>query len=318
LNLGDVCHLLGRNTEAMSAFLAARDAFQDLANQIPPDLAGRTGVGRANFRIGVLQAELGEKAAVEKSWITAAADFEAAVRQANPPISALAGLAAVLAMQGKWASAAAAGIKVVDASSRSCDSLTELALLQLAADDESAYRASCAELVSRFGTSAPDHDTRGIIVACVAGDASGDMSTVLAMSQRMATSDPGNPVNRSLLGAATWRAGQVQQGTAILEQALPLCAMAEKSVPTTCEQIRAVHVMSATILARAYFQSGNQPALSAQLESLRGLIARYEEALPQFDEESPRWLLGLALDLARRESSRLGDSLHSRDNSGAE
>ena len=319
VSLGDACHLLGRNAEAMSAFLAARVAFQELANQTPPDYTGRTGVGRANFRIGILQAELGEKAAAEKSWITAAADFEAAVRQANPPISALAGLAAALAMQGKWASAAAAGIKVVDASGRSCDSLVELALLQLAADDESGYQTSCAELVSRFGSGVPDRDTRGIIVACVAGNAaSSDMSTVLAMSQRMATSDPGNPVNRALLGATTWRAGQIQQGTEILEEALPLCAMAEKSVPTASEQIRAVHVLSAMILARAYSQSDNQRALSAQLDSLRGLVMRYEKALPQYDEESPRWLLGLAIDLARRESSRLGNSLPSLPKSSAE
>ena len=130
-----MCRLLGRNTEAMSAFLAARTAFQDLATQMPSDLGGPTGVGRANFRIGVLQAELGEKAAAEKSWTTAATNFEPVVLQANAPISAHAGLAAALAMQGKWASAAAAGIKVVEASGRSCDSLVELALLQLAADD---------------------------------------------------------------------------------------------------------------------------------------------------------------------------------------
>ena len=319
VSLGDACHLLGRNAEAMSAFLAARVAFQELANQTPPDYTGRTGVGRANFRIGVLQAELGEKAAAEKSWITAAADFEAAVRQANPPISALAGLAAALAMQGKWASAAAAGIKVVDASGRSCDSLVELALLQLAADDESGYQTSCAELVSRFGSGVPDRDTRGIIVACVAGNAaSSDMSTVLAMSQRMATSDPGNPVHRALLGAATWRAGQIQLGSETLERALPLCATAEKGFPPAREQIRAVHVMSAMILARAYSQSDNQQAFSAQLDSLRGLVARYEMALPEYDEESPRWLLGLALDLARRESSRLDGSLHALPESDAE
>jgi serine/threonine protein kinase/tetratricopeptide (TPR) repeat protein len=313
VNLGDACRLLGRSTEAMSAFLAARAAFQDLASQTPPDFAGRTGVGRANFRIGVLQAELGEKAAAEKSFVTAAADFETAVRQANPPISALAGLAASLAMQGKWANAAAAGIKVVDASGRSWDSLVELALLQLAADDESGYRTSCAELVSRFGSRAPDRDTRGIIVAFVAGDgATSDIPTVLAMSQRMAMSDPDNPVNRALLGAATCRAGQYQQGAEILERALPLCATAEGSVSTSREQIRAVHVISSMILARAYSQSDNQQALSTQLDSLRDLIARYEKALPQYDEHTPRWFLGLSLDLARRELTRLGArQLHS-------
>jgi tetratricopeptide (TPR) repeat protein len=319
ISFGDMCHLLGRNTEAMSAFLAARAAFQELAHQMPSDLGGPTGVGRANFRIGVLQAELGDNAAAEKSWLTAVADFEPVVRQGNAPISAYAGLAAALAMQGKWASAAAAGIKVVDASGRSCGSLVELALLQLAADDEPGYRTSCAELVSRFGSSAANRDERGIIAACVAGDAAiSDMSTVLAMSQRVATSDPDNPANRALLGAATWRAGQIQQGTAILERALSLCAMAEKSVSVPREQLRAVHVMSAMILTRAYFQSGNQQALSVQIDSLRGLIARYEKALPQYDEESPRWLLGLALELARRESGRLGDLLHSLPNSGTE
>ena len=109
-----------------------------------------------------------------------------------------------------------------------------------------------------------------------------------------------------------------QQGTAILERALPLCATTEKNLKTSREQIRAVHVLSAMILARAYSQSDNQQALSDQLDSLRELVARYEKALPQYDEESPRWLLGLALDLARRESNRLGASPHSPPQSAAE
>jgi tetratricopeptide (TPR) repeat protein/tRNA A-37 threonylcarbamoyl transferase component Bud32 len=319
MSLGDVCRIVGRKSEAMSAFLAARTAFQEVASQIPPDPVGRTGVGRANFRIGILQAELGNKTAAEKCWTTATADFAVAVCQENPPISALAGLSAALAMQGNWARAAAAGIKVVDATGRSCDSLVELALLQLAADDESGYRTSCAELVSRFGSSASDRDATSIIAACVAGDTTtSDMSTVLALSERMAASDPGNPIHRALLGAASWRAGQIQRGTEILERTLPLCDAAEKRAPASRERIRAAHVLSATILAHAYFQSDNHQALSGQIELLRALAARYEKALPEYDEESPRWLLRLALDLARRESSRLGDSPDSAGNSSAQ
>jgi hypothetical protein len=72
------------------------------------------------------------------------------------------------------------------------------------------------------------------------------------------------------------------------------------------------------ILARACFQSDDRDALLARLDSLRGLVARCEQALPQYDEDSPRWLLGLALDLSRRELSRLGDSPQSLPKSGAE
>ncbi|HEY1599439.1 MAG TPA: serine/threonine-protein kinase [Pirellulales bacterium] len=319
ISLGDVYRVLGRKSEAMWAFLAARTAFQELARQTPPDPAGRTGVGRANFRIGVLQAELGEKAAAEKSWTTATADFDVAVCQENPPISALAGLSAALAMQGNWARAAAAGIKVVDASGRSCDSLAELSLLQLAADDESGYRTSCSELVSRFSSSASDRDATSIIATCVAGDAATtDMSTVLALSERMTASDPGNPIRRALLGAASWRAGQIQRGTEILERALPLCEVDEKRAPASHERFRAAHVMSAMILAKAYYQSGNQQLLSAQIDLLRELVARYEKALPEYDEESPRWLAGLALELARRELSRMDDLPHSAGKPSAE
>ncbi len=318
-NLGDECRLLGRNAEAMSAFLAARAAYQDLANQVPPDAAGRTGVGRANFRLGVMQAELGEQAAAQKSWIAAAADFDEAVRQPNPPISALAGLAASSAMQGNWTTAAAAGVKAVEASGRSCDYLADLALLQWAANDESGYRASCAELVSRFGNSASNHEARGIVAACVIGEAAvSDMSAVLAIAERMTASEPGSPIHQALLGAATWRAGQAQHGTAILERALPLCAVAAKAYPTACGQVRAIHLISATLLARAYSETGDQQGLSAEVDSLRELIARYERALPQFDEDSPRWFLVLALDLARRETSRLGDPSAAPAKSAAE
>ena len=319
VGLGDTCHLLDRNAEAMSAFLVARAEYQDLANRSPSDLGGRTGVGRTNFRIGLLQAEEGKKAAAEQSWITAAADFEPVVVQSNAPISAHAGLTAASAMQGKWTKAVAAGIKVVEASGRSCDSLVELALLQLGAGDDLGYRTSCAELVSRFGSSAADREARAIITVCVASDAATrDMPILLAMSQRMAASDPGNPIHHALLGAATCRAGQIAQGTEILERALPLCATAENGVSTARDQFRAIHVLSAMILARAYFQDENQQPLLARIDSLRGLIARYETALPRYDAATPPWLLGLALDLARHELGRLGDSRPSDPKSAAE
>ena len=200
--LGDVCHSLGCKAEAIAAYLQACAAFQELADHDPPDASGRTGVGRANFRIGVLEAELGNKQAAAESWRVAVADFEVAVRQPNPPISALAGLAAALAMQGKWADAAAAGERVVDASGRSCESLTELALLQWAADDESGYRTSCRELLSRFGNNATDPEFRRIIFACVAGNAHlGDMPDVLAMSERLPRSESGNAIDLMLLAS---------------------------------------------------------------------------------------------------------------------
>jgi hypothetical protein len=76
--------------------------------------------------------------------------------------------------------------------------------------------------------------------------------------------------------------------------------------------------MSAMILAKAYYQSGNQQLLSAQIDLLRELVARYEKALPEYDEESPRWLVGLALELARRELSRMDDLPHSAGKPSAE
>ena len=302
-----MCRIIGRHAEAMSAFVAARAEFQELAHQTPPDPAGQTGVGRANFRIGVLQAESGDKAAAEESWATAVVDFEAAARQPNPPIHA-AGLAAVLALQGKWAEAAAAGSKVVDASGRSCESLTELALLQWAAADESGYRTSCAELLSRLGDSATDREARGIILAC-GGRQRPDQRNSERFGNVPAVGN-GRPQQSHSSGDAGCRdlaAGQIQQGTEILERVLPQLAAAEIDVPKAREQLRAVHVMAALALVCAYVQSDNQQALAVQLDSLRGLVAEYEKAVPRFDEEGPRWLLGLVLDLARRELDRLGD-----------
>jgi hypothetical protein len=260
-----------------------------------------------------LQAELGERDAALKSWITATGNFEEALREGNPPISALAGLAAALAMQGKWESAATTAIQVVSASNRSCESLTDLALLQWAANDEQGYQESCADLLSRFDNAVADSDARKIIIACVTGDSPlSDMPKVLAMSERLASSDPGNPIHLALVGAATWRAGQIQQGTEILEKSLPRLALAKHDVQKNGrQQIVAVQVLASLVLARAYRQSDNQGAFTTQLETLRGLVAECEKAIPSFDEETPRWLLGLALDLARREAIHLGESANS-------
>ena len=187
----------------MAAYLSSRIAFQDLADRNPPDASGRTGVGRANFRIAMLEAEAGDRDAAAKSWSRAEADFEVAVRQPNPPIRTLRGLTAALAMEGKWTSTAAAGVKVVDASDRSCESLIELALLQWAAGDESGYRISCSELVSRFGGRKEDRRATDTIMACIAGEpAVSDTGPILSMAERAVAAEPDDPLRRVLLGVA--------------------------------------------------------------------------------------------------------------------
>ena len=50
------------------------------------------------------------------------------------------------------------------------------------------------------------------------------------------------------------------------------------------DQIRANHVLAATILACAYRQQNDEESLAGQLESLGALIANFETALPQYEE----------------------------------
>ncbi len=318
-DLGAVCHLLGRHADATASLERSRSRYQELGTHNLGTPTGPMGVARTNYRLGLLQSESGEKVAAEKSWMAAATDFDAAAGLGYSPLKAFNGLADALALQGKWKDAAAAYVKVVDASGRAVRPLWQLALLQLAADDQVRYRRTCDEVIALHGESTLGGDAAGIVMGCVLGDAAiENAQLVVAIAQQILDSDTCSPVDQWLVGAAQFRAGRTQEAIDMLVETLPKFDSAQRVAQSGRDQVRASHVLASTILAEAYRHTNNEPALKAQLDSLRGLIAQYEKALPQYDEETPRWLLGLALDLARRESSRVVDSILSLPNSGAE
>ena len=299
---GAVCHLLGRRADAIPALERSRGSYQELGNQNPGTPTGPMGMGRTNYRLGLLQSEAGEKAAAEKSWAAAATEFDAAARLGYSPLRAFNGLADSLALQGKWKEAAAAYVRVVEASDHAARPLIQLAILQVAADDQDGYRRTCDELIARYGNSAMGSDAAGIVTACVVGDAEFENTqAVVAIAQRYVASHEHHTSDDWLLGAAQFRAGRVQEAIATLEVAVPRFEEAEQVAHSGRDQVRASHVLATTVLAHAYRQERNEPALKAQRDSLRALISKFETALPQYDEETPRWALQLALHVGNRE-----------------
>lgn len=108
----------------------------------------------------------------------------------------------VLALLGKWQASADVYAHAVEASDHFWDVMFRWALLQLAARDDTGYRATCADLLKRYGNTESADMAYWIALACVAGEkAVDDPDKVVAMARRAAAGDPRNPSPKAVLGS---------------------------------------------------------------------------------------------------------------------
>jgi len=216
------------------------------------------------------------------------------------------GLGDALAVLGKWKEAADAFVKATEASDRDWKPLYQAALLQWGAGDESAYRASCGELLSRHGHLTGVAEAVAIAMACMAGpDAVEDPAAVLAIIQRVAATNPRNPVFQTLVGAVQFRAGQPHEAIATLKKSVPMHSLAALAAPKQIDQLRVSQLMGEAILAMAYQKVADHDGLAKQIASLRQLLEKLDATTPQYSEGLGRWALPLTIHCAKRDLARL-------------
>ena len=175
------------------------------------------------------------------------------------------------------------------------------ALLQLAARDQVGYRATCADLLKRFGNTKNADMAYWIALACVAGEkAVDDPEKVVALARRAVAGDPRNPSPKAVLGTALFRAGRTEEAIATLTRALPQHALASLVAPKKLSQIRVSRLQGEVFLALAYRDQNDAPQLQKQLSKIPGLIAELEDTPPQYNLGISPWAIRFGVDLAKR------------------
>lgn len=223
----------------------------------------------------------------------------------------------VLALLGKWQASADVYAQAVEASDHFWDVMFRWALLQLAARDDVGYRATCADLLKRYGNTESTDMAYWIALACVAGEkAVDDPDKVVALARRAAAGDPRNPSPKAVLGAALYRAGLTEEAIATLSRALPQHALAAVVAPKKLSQIRVSRLQGEVFLALAYRDQNDAAKVQKQLSKIPELIAELEATPPQYNLGISPWAFRFGVDLAKRYLVTLPAAAAGDDTSG--
>jgi tetratricopeptide (TPR) repeat protein len=207
----------------------------------------------------------------------------------------------VMALLGKWRASADVYAQAVEASDHFWDVMFRWALLQLADRDQVGYRATCADLLKRYGHTESADMAYWIALACVAGEnAVDDPEKVVALARRAAAGDPRNPSPKAVLGAALYRAGRTEEAIATLTRALPQHALASLVAPKKSSQIRLSRLQGEVFLALAYRDQNDASKLQKQLSKIPELMAELEETPPPYNLGISPWAFRFGVDLAKR------------------
>ena len=209
-----------------------------------------------------------------------------------------------LALLGRWSEGADLYVQAVGAGDDSWQTMGALALVQLAAGNESTYRATCAVLVQRYAGNVPQDGVVLFALAMVVGDnALSDMNQALVLANRAAEADPSNPLATIVVGAAQYRAGSSANAIATLTMELSRLDPAAPPAATT-DQILVGRLVGAMILALAYREQSDRESLQKQLEILQTSIDR-TGLTPQSSAGLPAWAVRFAVEIANRELAKL-------------
>ena len=313
MDLGVLQYDTGQPAEAVSSFLRAIEIREKLVREHPAASGYQDGLAWCYVDLGVAQQKTGRPSEAEHSFRQAIElreqlaqdDPTSAVYRSNLAAS-LELCAGALALSGKWSASADRYAQAVAAGDAAWQSLGRLALVQLAAGNESGYRATCAELVRRHGENAAPDAAFSIALTLVVGDqALDDMSPALVLATRAADADRSNPMAAILVGAAQYRAGSSPEAIATLTKALSQLDLAAPVATASPNQILVGRLVGEMILALAYREHSDDEALQKQLATLRKSIDQAETLGPQSSCSLPPWAVRFAVEIAKRELAKL-------------
>jgi tetratricopeptide (TPR) repeat protein len=230
-----------------------------------------------------------------------------AIAPQNAVVQILCGDAAGLA--GHWREAAESYSRADELSGQGSWTMRFLARLLLAADDETGYRATCAQLVERHGPMATPRQGCLIAVTCVLADhALDDMTPVVELAQLGIDADPNDPIMLTAFGGALYRAGRLEEAVEVLGKALPLHQKPIAVGANQHDELRVIRLYATMLLSMAYRDLGRTDKLTAvRTEVVRQVAEMVQLDTPDSARIAP-WSFRFAVELAQWEVSKLASS----------
>jgi tetratricopeptide (TPR) repeat protein len=273
-------HFSGRLREAVDAYgqALASDGKQAQAYQDR---------GEALFQLG--------------KYSEAASDFEKAKELAPDPVYSESFIAALqyrgiaYAESGQWDKAVADFKKAIQAGAEKQNTRHEMALLRWAAGDQAGYRRACATLLDNLNEKDKPPATNPVVWTCtLAPGAFEDYARLVALAEDAVDGDPKNWVYNHTLGAAQYRAGELDTAIQRLNQAV--------SVEGKGGQVR-----DWLFLAMAYQRLGHPEDGKRWLEkAIRGMQPAHGGQSNEANRAKPlSWSRRLDLLVLRREAETL-------------
>lgn len=303
---------IGTLDKAQETYQRAIDAQEKLITDNPAVPEHKAALARMYLYLGSAERDVRDLATALESEKKAVELYQDVVTEqpayASHLASALAYYADTLAMAEKWQESADTYGKAIKAEGRIREFRSRRALLQWAAGDKPGYQATCADLINRYAKIDDPVAALYIAQACVVGeDAVQDMSSVIALAERAAKAEPSNPVAKTLVGAAQFRAGKTEEAIATLKVALPQHGFAALAAPKKLDHILLSRLLGESCLGKAYQKLGNHAAVERQVKIVREIIDRLENPPANPGSELMPWSIPLALTISRRELTKLSE-----------
>lgn len=284
---------------------------EKILRENPTVIDYRDRLGTSYYNLGKVESEAGNLPQAEERLQYAIDIFDKLVVE-NPTIveyrvnlsDSVIQLGDVLGMSKKWKDSAAMYAKAVRIVDDNAGTMFRLALTQLAAGDQTGYRATCAALIARYGANAASVDAYNIALVCVVGEhAVEDMDFVVTLAERAVEAIPFNPIYRTVLGAAQLRAGRSAEARVTLERALPVYAVVKVAAPNFASGVHANQLLGEVFLAFCYPEEREKRA--GQIAKARELIAKMETRPIELGQVMMPWAIPFAVEVANRELARL-------------
>lgn len=194
----------GRRNEAKSHYDAAITVLQKHLDQASK-------CETATQYLGITFGGRARNSARMKCWQDAIADYTKAIEvdSENADIFRQRGIA--YAEMAQWQDAADDFVRSTDLSPMSWRTWYYRALVQVAAEDNEAYRVTCQQMLNNFGHTTDTHTANAIAwTVAIAPDATDDYRPFIELAKRAITSKPEEPLILNTFAAVLCRAGDHQ------------------------------------------------------------------------------------------------------------
>jgi Flp pilus assembly protein TadD len=223
----------------------------------------------------------GQRALAERHGFGALWHFDRLIAAQPEDPAHWGGRSQALAELGQWDRARAEGVRALELGNRHSYVWYTLACLHLQGEDLEAYRRLCSRALETLGKTTDPVTANNVAWLCLwAPDALPDFGPAVRLARQAVGQQPGNATYLNTLGAALYRAGELEEAIQVLHKA----AQAQDLNTGTAHDW--------LFLAMAHARLGKAEEARSWLDKARGV-------------EPSTWQDGLELRLLRQEAEQL-------------